>query len=273
MLNSLVRLYEAVSWLKYERALRKPLAQYTQIMRSLFVAQQNAFIRSLSAQRKRFSEADTSTDSALGSIKIDVDQVFDAAVRSLTKAYAKDLDALNEAVLLQGANAAIADYTLGISFTVKHPRAVEYLKNHGSQLITQVNDTTKRTINNIVTVGLANGDSYTMIEKAIIKEFRAFSVPPKRGNADIRTRAQLVAINETGNAYQSGNYTAVLVAQDTGVQFEKTWVTVGDRRVSEGCKANEAEGYIPLTQDHASGNQHPNRFPGCRCFEAYRRAK
>lgn len=267
MINSTVtRLYEAVSWLAYEKAVRAPIASYERLITALFRKQHNAVIKALRKKRTLFTEANIID-------QIDVDLLFDTATATINEAALAPIDKATEAVLLQGAQAAIREYTLGISFKVTHPRAVEYLKDHGSLLITQVNDTTKQTINRIIIEGLARGDSYTSIEKAIIKEYRSFSVAPKFGNSDIRTRAQLVAINEVGNAYQTGNYAAVAAAQDTGLQFEKAWITVGDRRVSAGCVDNAAQGYIPLDTDHASGHAHPCRFPGCRCFEAYRRAK
>lgn len=63
--------------------------------------------------------------------------------------------------------------------------------------------------------------------------------------------------------------------QNAGLEMEKSWLTVGDSRVSEGCAANAAAGWIGLEEEFPSDGtydrQRPPRFPGCRCDILYRR--
>ena len=58
---------------------------------------------------------------------------------------------------------------------------------------------------------------------------------------------------------------------DHGIEMEKQWSSMKDDKVSDGCNANELDGWIPISQPHSSGDMHPLRFPGCRCDELYRR--
>jgi hypothetical protein len=53
--------------------------------------------------------------------------------------------------------------------------------------------------------------------------------------------------------------------------MEKRWLTVGDDRVSDGCKDNQRAGWIALNDAFPSGDDRPLRFPGCRCVVQYRR--
>lgn len=267
MTDSLTKLHEAVSWLTYEKRLRPYIRAYRKITQKLFTAQGNAFMRALNNAHRALTEANEVA-------QLDLDFIYEQAVATLATDYAVEYTTAAELVLNAGADAAIRDYTLAIAFDVANPRAVQYLRDYGARLITRIDDVTKARIRDIVAAGVENGDSYSKVAKAIRTEFTSFSKPPIRPAArHIRSRAELVAITEAGNSYQAGNYQAVAQAQDTGLQFEKTWITVGDKRVSSGCRANADEGYIPLDQDHTSGHAHPVRFPGCRCFEGYRRVR
>jgi hypothetical protein len=81
----------------------------------------------------------------------------------------------------------------------------------------------------------------------------------------IDSRAHLVAVTETGNAYAEGQLEVAQELAAAGIEMEKAWITVGDDRVTEGCRENEAAGWIGLDDPFPSGHQRPLRFPGCRC--------
>lgn len=80
-----------------------------------------------------------------------------------------------------------------------------------------------------------------------------------------------VIVQNCGNAYEAGNYLPIQAMAEAGLEMEKSWLTVGDDRVSEVCQGNQDEGWIPWDQAHASGQQHPLAHPACRCTELYRR--
>lgn len=202
-----------------------------------------------------------------------LDQKFDRAVAAVNKQYTALLQAAIEQVLLQGASDAIQYIPLGISFNLRNPRAVKWAKGYAAQLITQVDSTTKEQVRRIVAEHIEQGKSYTALAKELKKHYTEFNRPPLRPTGvHIRSRAEHIAITEVANAYSAGSFFAVANAQDkTGVRFEKSWLTVGDRRVSEGCRTNSAQGWLPVEDDHDSGHLYPPRFPGCRCTEQYRR--
>jgi hypothetical protein len=116
------------------------------------------------------------------------------------------------------------------------------------------------------------GRSYDEIAEDIQSQFKhyyepgsywAFDAPRPQGHID--SRAHLIAVTESGQAYVEGN---LIVGRDlaaAGLPMEKKWLTVGDNRVSQGCQENEAAGWIPLDELFPSGHDAPLRFPGCRC--------
>ncbi len=52
-------------------------------------------------------------------------------------------------------------------------------------------------------------------------------------------------------------------------QPHKRWHTKGDELTCETCKANEAQGWIPLTEPYRSGHLNPPAHDYCRCTESY----
>lgn len=142
-------------------------------------------------------------------------------------------------------------------------RAQEYAKKHAAEAVTQINDTTRKEIAKIVSDGVKNGTSYNDIAKAIKAKFEEFAVPKPQQH--IPNRAVLVAVTELANAYCAGNMQVGNFLQDSGLKMMKAWQTLEDNRVSDGCRHNEAQGWIPLDKEFSSGHDHPPRFPGCRC--------
>lgn len=142
-------------------------------------------------------------------------------------------------------------------------RAQAYAKKHAAEAVTQINDTTRKEIAKIVSDGVKNGTSYNDIAKAIKTKFEEFAVPKPQQH--VPNRAVLVAVTELANAYCAGNMQVGNFLQDSGLKMMKAWQTLEDNRVSEGCRHNEAQGWIPLDKEFGSGHDHPPRFPGCRC--------
>lgn len=187
------------------------------------------------------------------------------------KIFATPIDAAVAKALEYGGLAMIAELGMGIKFDLKNPRAVDYLKDYGADLVKGINETTRDILQTLVTQAADEGWSYKKTAEAIIARFEDFAVGKPQAHID--SRAHLIAVTETGNAYEQGNMIVAKNLQDAGLTMEKAWSTVGDSKVSAGCVANEAEGWIALEQSHASGHQRPLRFPGCRCEERYRRKK
>jgi hypothetical protein len=157
------------------------------------------------------------------------------------------------------------------NFNLKNPRAVKWFAQNGGDLkyIRDIQQTTSDDLQTIITQAIDEGKSYTQLEKEIRNRFDEYS--EKLPGKEI-TRAHLIAINETGKAYEEGNMLFAQSLKDDGIRMVKTWVTSHDDKVSDGCQENEDEGPIPIDQYHTSGDQQPPRFPGCRCYEQYEQA-
>lgn len=171
--------------------------------------------------------------------------------------------------LERGAAAAIADIGIDLAFGLKNPRAVDYLNHHGYGLISQIDAVTRGNIATIVGEGAAEGWSYDKVAREIISLYSQMAIGKPQQHID--SRAHLIAVTEIGNAYEAGSAIVIRDLQDSGLQMEKKWLTVGDDRVSDGCRENQDEGWIPFSLAHQSGHMNPLRFPGCRCTELYRR--
>lgn len=65
-------------------------------------------------------------------------------------------------------------------------------------------------------------------------------------------RAKLIATNETGKAYEHGNYVPMKEAANQGATVEKKRLTVHDDRVTASCRTNEAQGRIGINEQRQS---------------------
>ena len=96
-----------------------------------------------------------------------------------------------------------------------------------------------------------------------------FSVPQPQ--LHIRSRAHLIAVTESGAAYEQGNRAMADQLAAAGLQMEKSWLDVGDSRVTDGCQANAAAGWIPVADTFPAGADQPPLHPACRCTALYQR--
>lgn len=153
----------------------------------------------------------------------------------------------------------------GGSFDLANPRAVAWFSQFGGSLdyIKDIQGTSKDQLKTIITKAIDEGWSYNKTAKALSDRFTQFG----------RARAQLIATHESAQAYEAGNRIFIDGLTDAGIVIEKKWMNSFDEKVTPECKANTADGWIPLNQAHTSGDQNPPRFPGCRCYENYREAK
>jgi SPP1 gp7 family putative phage head morphogenesis protein len=79
-------------------------------------------------------------------------------------------------------------------------------------------------------------------------------------------RAKVIARTETARALGQGQKGAA-VAQG---RDEKHWVTSGDDLVSDDCRENETDGWIPTADPFSSGVDTVPQHPNCRCVVRYR---
>lgn len=261
LIETLDHFLEAATAAQKERAVRAMERKLQKAMVKAFTKQGEAFLKGFAGLSGQFQEAVTEAAWM---------RVFDAAAKATFDLFLDPIEATAAAGLTAGAEAVIGDLSLDIAFSLKNPRAVAYVQAHGAANVTGINQTTKDQLRTLMTQSVDEGWSYQRTAKAIKERYRQFAVSAPQQH--IRSRAELIAITESGEAYESGSEIVVADLADAGLKMEKSWLTVGDDRVSEGCVANQAAGWIPFSEAFPSGHSRPLRFPGCRCGGLYRRA-
>jgi hypothetical protein len=200
-----------------------------------------------------------------------LNKIWAEVMLETVKLFSLPIDAAVAKALEYGGIAMIAELGMALKWDLKNPRAVDYLREYGADLVKGINETTRDMLQTLITQAAEEGWSYKKTAEAIIERFEEFAVGKPQAHID--SRAHLIAVTETGNAYEEGNRIIVKDLQDAGIEMEKAWNTVEDDKVSAGCKENEAAGWIRIDQEFPSGHQRPLRFPGCRCECRYRRKK
>lgn len=240
-------------------------------LQKAFREQGRVFVRMLAKFKDRFAEA-AQVRSMFGDDVVQLDEsipptewmfVFYEAAKRTFGLFEKPIDAAVQTALWQGAASMIADVGMSIRFDLKNPRAVKYLEQYGAQQVTKINDTTRDYLNTLLTQAANEGWSYDRTAEAITERYSEFAIGKPQAHID--SRAHLIAVTETGNANLEGQMIVARDLQNAGIEMEKSWSTVGDDKVSDGCRTNEADGWIALDKPFSSGHMRPLRFPGCRC--------
>ena len=214
--------------------------------------------KALPKMKRHFSE----------SVESDFDAMFDSAIKVMVRNGVEIFEAGLVPAVSQGYSALAEEVGMQDAFKLKQPDAVKWARTQAAIDVSAVNDTTKETIRGIVTRGLEQGASYDEVARQISKRFTEFAVG--KPQAHIESRAHLVAINENAVGYAHGETTLIDEIEATGIKLEKSWHTVGDDNVSNGCQRNADNGWIQNDEAFDSGDMTYPRFPGCRCSVHYR---
>lgn len=257
--RAVILLVEAISRRQVDKTLT-PLQDALEVkLAAIFKRQGFAVLKKLGTIRSYFTESATS----------DFDDLFDDAILDTSVDMIDAIQSSIEVAVVKSGKALIRDFKASVNFSLTNPRAIAYTQNYAANVITGIDSTTKDDIRRIVLAGISDGASYSEVAANIKTRYAQYAsgVPQRH----IRSRAELIAVTEMGNAYQAGNMAGALTLADQGLKLQKYWLTSGDDRVSQGCKDNQADGWISIDSAHSSGHQHPLRFPGCRCVEQIRR--
>jgi len=268
------RFLEALDRTRRERQLAPIISKLEKQLAVAFREQGTLFLKGFAELRSRFPPPEQLEEANYPGWWFDYAEWWPYLQEALAVTAALFITPIDEAVLsafIIGGHTVIADMAIPLSFNLAHPRATAYLRDYGARLISGINNTTKQTIHDILVRGSEQGWGYDKTARAINTRFEEFAIGKPQEH--IRSRGHLVAITETGNAYEEAGWQAGMQMQERGILMEKFWNNVGDDRVSDGCLANTAVGWIPIDQPFPSGHQHPLRFPGCRCSLLKRRAK
>jgi len=149
----------------------------------------------------------------------------------------------------------------GISFDLKHSNAVQYLQTDRPLVLAKMSQTAKDHIKPLIVNAVKTGQSPQELAKLISKNY-AFS----------RERSLMISVNEIGNAYEVGNFAPIQDAQNEGIDMQKSWLTVGDGKVTPSHTENQKEGWVEV--DHTFTGTGDKLAPAtdnprCRCTILY----
>ena len=250
----------------------KPLAK---ALRKAFWAQGALFMKKLNKYAPKFSEKYSDENPFVRYARklatpikevisaSDWMSIWDEVALATLALFAEPIDKAVAQALLVGGLATIAQLGVDINFDLDNPRAKAYLEEYGAKLVAGVNETTKGYIQTLMVQAAEEGWSYQKTAQELMARFDEFAIGMPQAHID--SRAHLIAVTEIGNAYSEGNLQIAMDLKAAGLTVEKFWSTVGDGLVSDGCKENEAAGWIGIDEMFPSGDQRPLRFPGCRC--------
>lgn len=250
-----------------ERAIRPLQKKLISQLTKAFRAQGKSFVKQFEATKDIFRESLSQKDWF---------HLFERAALSTELLFADPIQVGVSAALLAGAGAITDDMddeatSLLDPFKLDNPRAVRYMREHGAELVKNINDTTRDYLNAVLTQAAENGWSWSETAQAIIERYEEFAVGTK-GPKHLQSRAELIAVTELGNAYEAGNEMVAADLQDAGLKMEKAWEGPADDITSQACRANMAQGWIPFDEPFQSGDMRPLHHPGCRHAALYRRA-
>lgn len=250
-----LRLMEVIRRVAVSQTLDPDIRAITKLTQNLFAVQGKLAVRNLAQYKELFSAVSESLVAPIGANKIFAEGPSDA--------YAEAMQRRINALVIMGGKAKARELDVGLSFALPNPRANLYLVNYGANLVKGINATTRAYINSLMIQAQREGWSYNRTASQLISQFKQFAIGKPQQHID--SRAHLIAVTEAGNAYMTGQHGTLENLENSGIATEKSWSTMGDDKVSEGCRANAAVGWISSKETFPSGHLHPLRFPGCRC--------
>ena len=249
LLEAAIHLRRDRALLPFERVAQKSIGK-------VFKRQGAAMLRALPQFSGYFQEA---TPSKV--LPPPIDHEWDAIADETASEFTKALTRLSSSALVVGAKVASDDLGIALRFDLKNPRAEAFMREHGADLVTKINETTRDELKTLLSEAIDEGWSYTQTAKAIRDEFEGFS----------RERAKTVAVTESAFAYEGGQRQMAAALVDAGLEIEKSWLA--EDTCCDDCAANADQGWIPEDEDFDGGVDGPPQHPKCRCASLTRRAQ
>jgi len=212
---------------------------------AVFRRQGNAFLSRMSRLQNLFAEDATDP----------FDPLWDETADETSDQMQAALTASMKAAFDAGVVAAAATSGSPFSRDLVSKDAIAYLEQHGAELVTALNDTTRTQLAGVLSTAMQEGWSYKQTAQTIASTFEGFSVD----------RAQLVAVYESALAYSEGQSAVARALQAGGHEMVKEWITVNDERVDLVCSENEGAGPIPFDDTFPSGDDMAPAHINCRC--------
>jgi len=181
--------------------------------------------------------------------------IFGAMVGGLTTGYAE----------LAG------DFGIEASFKLKPERAARWARDNAAVKVTKINATTEATIRDMIVTGINEGTSYGEMGRTISKRFNEFA--EGRPQHHIRSRAELVAVQENAMAYEAGAASLVDDIEAVGITMEKSIGGPDDEHTSDICRQAMAMEWVPRDTVFPGGEMTAPLHVACRHDTRYRVAE
>lgn len=266
---ALDRFLEVAQRTRKRRSLARVERQLEQALEKAFRIQGRELLQRLEPLRSRVDATEALREAALRSDEWE--PYFSEAALATLAVFEEPLTAAVATSLDLGARQAIASFATDLSFSLEDPEAVAYLERVGAERVAGINQTTRDQLRTLLAEAREGGWSYDKLAAEIRHKFTGFATPSPLQH--IRSRAHLVAVTETGDAYEASRRVMADRLRAAGFTMEKSWLDVGDSRVDPICASNAGEGWIPIDQSFGSGAGRPPEHPGCRCTTEYRRKR
>lgn len=131
-------------------------------------------------------------------------------------------------------------------------RAVAYARDRAAELVTQIDESTRDEIRDIISAGLESNIGMDAIADQL-QDAYAFS----------EERADLIARTEIAMANQNGVLEGMRAARNAGVRLKKVWLP--DAEACDDCQDNGDDGAIDIDEAFSTGDDAPPAHPNCRC--------
>lgn len=137
-------------------------------------------------------------------------------------------------------------------FMQVNTRALAYAKANAAELVTQIDDTTRDEIREIIASSISEGLTYKQVSDKL-QDMYAFS--------DVRS--DMIARTEIADANNSGVIEGMRDLKRQGAKIKKAWNP--DAGACPICVENGDAGFIDLEDDFPSGDPEPTAHPNCEC--------
>ena len=127
-------------------------------------------------------------------------------------------------------------------------QAISYAREHCAQLVTKMDEESKRLIAQTIANGIENKRGIDGLARDIRAQFEDMS----------KARSQIIARTETCDALEQA---FIDRAEDMGING-KEWIVTDPCDI---CAANGDEGAVPLDHVFSGGVDRPPQHPNCRC--------
>jgi hypothetical protein len=170
--------------------------------------------------------------------------------------------------IVGGYESLSGEFGLEAAFKINPNLAKKWAAENAATKVTQINQTTEKTIRNIIVKGINEGKGYGETAREIKTRFSEFA--EGRPQQHIRSRAELVAVQENAMAYENGQAILVGEIEDVGVEMEKQITGPMDELTSEICAAAMDMGWVSTDTAFPGGEMTAPLHVACRHSTIYR---